>query len=128
MYIPLTAEESCMRVERLKHSFVDTVPPYDQMENDMIYVSLPCNVAIHKCACGCGKEVVTTIAPHRWKMIYDGKTVSLSPSIGNWYFACKSHYFIRENQVIWVETPSVQKRKPWTNWYWRFLSGFNRKR
>ena len=31
---------------------------------------------------------------------YDGETVSLSPSIGNFQFPCKSHYWIRENRVI----------------------------
>ena len=128
MYIPLTAEESCMRVERLKHRFVDIVPPYDRMEENVIYISLPCNVAVHKCACGCGKEVVTTIAPHRWKLTYDGKSVSLSPSIGNWYFACQSHYFIRENEVIWAGIPPEKEHRVFPKWLWRFWCGFSRKR
>jgi Leucine-rich repeat (LRR) protein len=28
--------------------------------------------------------------------------VSLSPSIGNWNHKCKSHYFIRNDKVIWA--------------------------
>lgn len=116
-----------MRVERLKHKFVDIVPPYDRMEENVIYISLSCNVAVHKCACGCGKEVVTTIAPHRWKLTYDGKSVSLSPSIGNWYFACQSHYFIRENEVIWAEIPTEKKRRVFPRCLWRFWCGFSRK-
>lgn len=29
-------------------------------------------------------------------------TVSLAPSIGNWSFACKSHYWITGNEVRWA--------------------------
>lgn len=116
-----------MRVERFKHRFIDIVPPYDRMEENVIYISLSCNVAVHKCACGCGKEVVTTIAPHRWKLTYDGKSVSLSPSIGNWYFACQSHYFIQENEVIWADIPPEKKRRAFLKWFWPFWRGFVRK-
>jgi hypothetical protein len=35
------------------------------------------------------------------KLIFDGKTVSLDPSIGNWSFRCKSHYWIRDGKVKW---------------------------
>jgi len=27
-------------------------------------------------------------------------SVSLFPSVGNWKYACKSHYWIRENKVV----------------------------
>jgi len=33
--------------------------------------------AVHKCACGCGKEVVTPLSPTDWKLIFDGKALSL---------------------------------------------------
>jgi hypothetical protein len=29
--------------------------------------------------------------------------VSLDPSIGNWSFPCRSHYWIRNNKVRWAE-------------------------
>lgn len=29
-----------------------------------------------------------------WTLIFDGDTVSLDPSIGNWSFHCQSHYLI----------------------------------
>ena len=29
--------------------------------------------------------------------------VSLRPSIGNWNYRCKSHYFITNNRVIWAD-------------------------
>jgi hypothetical protein len=45
-------------------------------------------------------KVVTPIRPTGWRLAYDGDTVSLHPSVGNWSFACQSHYWITNNQVI----------------------------
>jgi hypothetical protein len=45
---------------------------------------------------------VTPLTPTDWKLIYDGETISLDPSIGNWSFPCQSHYWIRRNQVKWA--------------------------
>ena len=33
-------------------------------------------------------------------MTFDGESVSLNPSIGNWYLHCRSHYLIRKGKVI----------------------------
>ena len=49
--------------------------------------------------CGCGNEVVTPLSPTDWHLTFNGKTVSLHPSIGNWNFDCQSHYWIRNNEV-----------------------------
>jgi len=85
----------------LAHEFVEFIP--DVIEEGKIYVSIDYATTVHKCACGCGKEVVTPLSPTDWKLIFDGKTVSLDPSIGNWSFPCRSHYWIRNNQVRWAE-------------------------
>jgi Family of unknown function (DUF6527) len=53
--------------------------------------------------CGCGVEVVTPISPTDWRITFDGETVSLFPSIGNWSFPCRSHYWIKGGKVIWEE-------------------------
>jgi hypothetical protein len=45
--------------------------------------------------------VVTPISPVGWKLIFDGETVTLSPSVGSWDFPCRSHYFIRHDTVVW---------------------------
>jgi len=37
-----------------------------------------------------------------WTLIYDGTAITLHPSIGNWGFACQSHYWIRGDSVIWA--------------------------
>ena len=84
----------------MQHRFVEIIP--DAVEDGVLYISLKYCTAIHKCACGCGNEVVTPISPTDWKLIFDGKTVSLSPSIGNWNFNCQSHYWIKRNEIVYA--------------------------
>ncbi len=84
----------------MKHKFVEYIPK--TIEENTLYISIEYNVAKHKCPCGCGSEIVTSLSPARWKLTYDGETVSLNPSIGNWSHACKSHYFITNDEVVWA--------------------------
>jgi len=84
----------------LQHRFVESLP--DALEEKTVYVCMEFATAAHKCICGCGREVVTPLSPTDWKLIYDGKTVTLYPSIGNWNFPCRSHYWIRGNRVEWA--------------------------
>ncbi len=44
-------------------------------------------------------QTVTPIAPDEYKLIFDGDTITLHPSIGNWKFPCESHYLICNDQV-----------------------------
>lgn len=80
----------------------------DNLEPDKLYISLECNVVIHLCACGCGEKVVLPINPEGWKIIYDVESVTLHPSIGNFQFPCRSHYWIKHNKVVWTDIPQVQ--------------------
>jgi hypothetical protein len=84
----------------LKHEFVEFIP--EDLDEGTVYVSIRFATASHKCCCGCGNKVVTPIRPTDWKLIFDGKTISLDPSIGNWSFPCRSHYWIRNNQIQWA--------------------------
>ena len=84
-------------MKTILHKFVEFIP--DVLEDGILYISIEYCTAIHKCVCGCGKEVVTPISPTDWQLTFDGKSVSLSPSIGNWNFECKSHYWIINNRV-----------------------------
>lgn len=88
------------RINSLEHKFVDHIP--DILDDGVLYVSIPFATAVHRCCCGCGSEVVTPLDPTDWQMTFDGKSVSLYPSIGNWSFDCQSHYWIRRNQVRWA--------------------------
>lgn len=80
--------------------FVETSP--DQLDDGVIYISQKYGTAMHKCCCGCGEEVVTPLTPADWRLRVDGLYVTLTPSIGNWNFPCKSHYWIRRNRVDWA--------------------------
>jgi hypothetical protein len=84
----------------LNHSFVDYIP--DILEDGTLYVSVEFATAVHKCCCGCGNKVVTPFSPTDWRITYNGDTVSLSPSIGNWNFNCRSHYWIKGSRVEWA--------------------------
>lgn len=81
----------------LKHEFVQYMP--EQIEAGVIYIAMKYRVAIHLCVCGCGNKVVTPFSPTDWELRFNGDTVSLSPSIGNWNFDCQSHYWIIKNQI-----------------------------
>lgn len=85
---------------KLSYRFVKNVP--EEIENGIIYVSIEYATAIHKCCCGCGNEVVTPISPTDWELIFNGNSISLYPSIGNWSLKCKSHYWITRNRVEWA--------------------------
>ncbi|WP_417480245.1 DUF6527 family protein [Maricaulis maris] len=89
-----------MKNKQIKHEFVDAIP--EAIEPGTLYVSVDFATAVHLCECGCGLEVVTPLSRTDWKLIYDGETVSLHPSIGNWSFPCRSHYWIRDGQVQWA--------------------------
>ena len=88
------------RQTRLRHEFVEAVP--DELEDGVLYVSMLFATAVHRCCCGCGSEVVTPFSPTDWSLTFDGRSVSLSPSIGNWSFACRSHYWIDKGGVRWA--------------------------
>ncbi|WP_234451880.1 DUF6527 family protein [Pseudomonas sp. MF6776] len=63
---------------------------------------------VHLCACGCRKEVVTPLSPTDWVLSFNG-AVTLSPSIGNWSFPCRAHYFIRGGNVRWAGDMSTEQ-------------------
>jgi len=88
-------------VKKLPHKFVEFIP--EVIEDAVLYVSVHYGTAVHRCCCGCGREIVTPFTRSDWKMIFDGETISLSPSIGNWNSPCRSHYWIRHNRVEWAE-------------------------
>jgi Family of unknown function (DUF6527) len=90
-----------MRQATFTPEFVEYIPR--QLDDGVLYVSIPHCTAVHKCACGCGNKVVTPISPADWQILFDGDGISLFPSVGNWGFPCKAHYWIRSNQVFWAK-------------------------
>ena len=88
-----------MRRTSLAHEFVEYIPA--EPADGILYISITYRTAVHRCACGCGNKVVTPITPADWQLFYDGDTVSLTPSIGNWGFPCRSHYWIKTSRIRW---------------------------
>lgn len=89
------------KIDNYELQFVGYMP--EEFKQGILYVSMRGKIVIHLCACGCGEKVVTPISPDDWKLTFDGETISLKPSIGNWDFPCKSHYFIRNNRSVFVQ-------------------------
>lgn len=90
-----------MAVKQITPVFVEFIP--ETIEEGKLYISDVYQTAIHKCCCGCGEEVVTPLSPVDWQLKKNMNRVSLRPSIGNWNYRCKSHYFITNNRVIWAD-------------------------
>jgi hypothetical protein len=91
--------------QSLRNRFVEYIP--EDIEEGVLYISIRFGTAVHQCCCGCGAEVVTPLSPTDWAITYDGESVSLDPSIGNWDAGCHSHYWIRRGMVIWA--------RPWSS-------------
>jgi hypothetical protein len=91
-----------MKTKQIRPKFVEFIP--ERIEEGVLYVSERYSTAVHKCCCGCGKEVVTPLSPAEWSAKLNGGQVSLWPSIGNWKYPCRSHYMIRDGRVLEAKT------------------------
>ncbi len=87
-------------ISTIQPVFVEFIP--EKLEDGKIYISKTYLTASHSCCCGCGHRVVTPLRPTAkgWGLTDDDGLVTLYPSIGNWSFPCRSHYWIRRNQII----------------------------
>lgn len=94
-----------MRYNHLNHTFVEHIP--DTLKPGILYISMEYATAAHSCCCGCGEEIITPFTPTDWRMTFDGDSVSISPSIGNWTLDCSSHYVIKQGRII--------EAAPWTD-------------
>lgn len=89
-----------MTIKTLTPQFVESFP--QRLEPGDLYLAMEFATAAHLCACGCGNKVITPFSPTDWQMSFDGETVSLKPSIGNWSFKCRSHYWVRSGRIEWA--------------------------
>jgi hypothetical protein len=88
----------------ITHRFVELIP--EVLDTDVLYISPRYKTTSHLCFCGCGQKVVAPLTPTGWNMAFDGRSVSLYPSIGNWNLPCNSHY--------WIRNDTVSVAPPWT--------------
>lgn len=90
-----------MSLDALTPSFVEFIP--ERLNEGMLYISRRYRTASHLCCCGCRREVVTPLNPAKWTLTENADdSVTLSPSVGNWGFACKSHYLVIKNRIHWA--------------------------
>lgn len=111
------------KLDELTAEFVDEIPV--DLEHGKLYLSCRYRAAIHLCACGCGAKISTPLHPTGWRLHYDGESVTLSPSVGNWSEKCQSHYVIRNNKVLWsyryskdrIQQIRAERRRELANYY-----------
>jgi hypothetical protein len=96
-----------MKQVAITPQFVELIP--DQLQDGILYISEKYCTAIHKCCCGCGQKVVSPLSPAKWQLRRHGDAITLHPSIGNWNFPCRSHYWIRRNQIEWARLISEKQ-------------------
>lgn len=89
-----------MRLTAIEPEFVHFILP--ELQPGKLYVSMVYATTTHLCACGCGNKVVLPLSPADWQLHFDGDSISLTPSIGNWEFPCRSHYWIKANNIRWA--------------------------
>jgi hypothetical protein len=99
--------DASLRRSSYKHVFVDILP--DKLDEGVLYVCILYATSAHKCFCGCGREVVTPIHPTKWRLTFDGKQVSLFPSVGSWSLPCQSHYWLKGGRVLWSARMSDER-------------------
>lgn len=88
-----------MKIKRLEPRFLAHFP--EHLEEGVLCISEEFSLTAHKCCCGCGEDVILKLGPAKWRLTKESDgTVSLDPSVGNWNYACRSHYWIEHNEVL----------------------------
>src|SRR5437764_14179159 len=86
------------KLAKIELSRVKYIPK--ELEPGVLYVSEEFGAAVHLCACGCGRKVSTPLRPPRWVIEDTAGGPTLRPSVGNWEFPCKSHYWIWQGKIV----------------------------
>ena len=86
-----------LRVEEVRY-----IPPLCELEHGVLYVSTVFRGTNHLCPCGCGNEVYLPTSAGHWSLTMVDGRATLSPSISCVGFPCKSHYWIRDNKIVWA--------------------------
>jgi hypothetical protein len=88
----------------------------ENMEDGKLYISKEFCLAIHLCLCGCGRRTVTPLdeivtetdktvtemPKGGWILTEKNNSITMTPSIGNYNFPCKSHYIITKSIANFV--------------------------
>ena len=107
----LYQEKPFPRIDEIKPVLVMELPKsVNDMKHGILYLKHnedDTYESFHLCPCGCGEPVYLQYGGKGWNITLsingrELKSVTISPSVGCFDFPCKSHYFIRENKIIWV--------------------------
>ena len=103
------------RLFTLTPIFVEYIPSdAESLQIGSLYISMKFGMVVHRCPCGCGQLSEFMLDPIRYHLEYDGDAVSFSPSISNSNLRCRSHYWIRANQIQWcspLDDRSIEKAR-----------------
>lgn len=97
------------RIVEFTPKFVDLMP--GTLDEGIVYVSVPYALTAHLCACGCREKVVLPLHPQQWNFTYDGKCITIDPSVGNIGTPCNSHYWITRGRVHWDRIITAEQAK-----------------
>ena len=90
------------RLRSITPEFVEYIPAEGKdLLPGVVYISMKHRTVVLRCPCGCGQLSEFVLDPIRFRITYDGKSVTFDPSIGNSNLKCRSHFWIRENQIRW---------------------------
>ncbi len=106
------------RLKAITPKFVEFIPTEGtDLIPGFVYISMKHGMVVYRCPCGCGGLSEFMLDPIRFRIEYDGSTVTFYPSIGISYLECRSHYWIRNNRIEWCapledwESQGAQRRE-----------------
>jgi hypothetical protein len=90
------------KITEITCTFVDSAP--ERLRPGTMYISTKYRAIVHLCLCGCLEKVVLNLDSdsNSWSFTYDGRSISIAPSVGNIGLPCRSHYIVRRNRVRWL--------------------------
>jgi len=99
----------------------------EKLKQGVLYISEEYGSVLHLCPCGCQNEVITPLGPGGWQLTFNGRVASLYPSVELWSLPCRSHYWIRNNTVAWVQGTGPGQKTKLKAWIKYILSGLRRR-
>ena len=88
------------RIGQISYEFVDSAP--EALQPGAIYISTKYRAIVHLCLCGCQEKVLLNLDPDGWNFTFDGRSISIHPSVGNVGLPCRSHYIVHRSRVRWL--------------------------
>ncbi len=88
----------------VKYINVEFIPDVKEMEEGVIYISAEYRTSSHLCLCGCKKLTICPLNKNGWTMLDLANTgkITVTPSIFNSNYECKSHYIITKGVANFV--------------------------